>query len=242
MLSTDPAPLEIFLLGLIEFEDVLRLQRRLIYDLGERGGGSLILCEHPPTLSVGRSGSRAHIRPDDEVLRSIGVRVHWVARGGGCLLHLPGQLCGYLSLSLEAMGVGRYVETLHQMLVDVLADFDLKGRTRPDAPGVFLDKSRVASVGVGVNRWIASHGFTLNVGPYLGPFEDLLEEPGPSGGLLHQTSMESRRQRPASMAKVRESLIRRLEERFGLERHHVYTEHPLIRRKVTPHVYAQSLG
>ena len=92
-----------------------------------------------------------------------------------------------------------------------------------------------------MSRWVAYHGMTLNVGAYLGPF-DLLSEPGPGPIPLRQTSMEARRQRPAPMAKVRESLIRHLEAVFGLERHHIYSQHPLIRRKVRSHVYAQSHG
>ena len=112
---------------------------------------------------------------------------------------------------------------------------------RADLPGVFLGQARVASVGVAVNRWIAYHGLTLNVGPFLDLF-DLLDEPGIGSAALRQTSMESRRQRCTPMAKVRESLIRHLERVLGLERHHVYTGHPLIRRKVLSHVYAPSPG
>ena len=70
-------PLEIYLLGLVDFDDIQQVQRRLVYDLGEhdQGGGSLILCEHPPTISVGRSGSRSHILLDDAELRGQGVAV-----------------------------------------------------------------------------------------------------------------------------------------------------------------------
>ncbi len=244
MLPSSPSsPLEIYLLGLVDFEEAQRLQRRLVYDLGERGGGALILCEHPPTISVGRSGSRAHIRADDEELRGRDIPVHWVNRGGGCVLHLPGQLAAYCALSLEPLGLDvlGYVDGLHRAILDVLAEFDIRGETRPGWPGIFAGDARIASVGVAVNRWIAYHGLTLNVGPYLSPFQ-ILEEPGPGGGLLRQTSMESRRQRPAPMPKVREALVRQVEVTFGLERHHIYTNHPLIRRKARPHVYAQSLG
>jgi lipoyl(octanoyl) transferase len=79
------------------------------------------------------------------------------------------------------------------------------------------------------------------VGAFLQPF-DLIEEPGFGAHPVRQTSMEARRQRPAPMPKVREALIRHLEATFGLERHHVYTHHPLIRRKVLSHVYAGSPG
>ncbi len=240
-------PLEIYLLGRVDFDDIQQLQRRLVYDLGdhEHGGGALILCEHPPTISVGRSGSRAHILADDDELRGRGIAVRWVNRGGGCVLHLPGQLAAYLALPLARSGldVRGYLDRLHRVLVEVLAEFDLVGSTRPDHAGVFLGNARVASVGVAVGRWIAYHGFTLNVSTFLEPF-GVLDEPGPpaSRPSLRQTSMESRRQRQAPMAKVREAVIRQVEAGFGLERHHLYTHHPLIRRKVGPHAYVPSLG
>jgi lipoyl(octanoyl) transferase len=240
----EPPSLEVYMLGLVDFEDVHRLQRRLVYDRGEHGGAALVLCEHPPTVSVGRSGSRIHIAPDDDELRSQGVKVHWVNRGGGCVLHLPGQLAAYFTLPLAALGLDlkRYLDGLDRAVLGVLDEFDLKGTTRPDHPGVFLGHARVASVGVAVNRWIAYYGITLNVGPFLEPFEQILDEPGFGGYPLRQTSMESRRQRLTPMSKVREALIRQLEAEFGLERHHVYTDHPLIRRKVLAHAYAPSPG
>ena len=238
-----PPPLEVFLLGVEDFDEIQRLQRRLIYEQAERDGASLILCEHPPTISVGRAGSRLHILADDDDLRAWGVPVHWVNRGGGCVLHLPGQLAAYLALPLDSVGrnLGRYLDGLHAAIVAVLAEFDLRGERRGDLPGVFLGTSRVATVGVAVNRWVAYHGFTLNVGPYLSPFH-LIGEPGVGGEPLHQTSMESRRQRPAPMHRVREATIRQIEAVFGLERHHVYTEHPQVRRKERAFVYAQSMG
>lgn len=244
MPSPASPPFEIYLLGLVDFEDAQRLQRRLVYDLGERPGATLVLCEHPPTISVGRAGSRMHIVPDDVALRSLGVRTHWINRGGGCVLHLPGQIVAHLALSLEQFGLDlqAYVDVLHTALVGVLAEFDLHGTTRPDLPGVFLGNARVATVGVAVNRWIAYHGVTLNVGPFLESFDMLLDEPGIGARPLRQTSMESRRQRQTSMAKVREAFIRQFEEAFGLRQHHVYTHHPLIRRRVCTHVYAPSPG
>jgi lipoyl(octanoyl) transferase len=238
--STLP-PLEVYLLGTVDFDEVQTLQRRLVYDLGERPGAALVLCEHPPTISVGRSGSRAHIRADDDELRSMDLPVRWVNRGGGCVLHLPGQLVAYLILPLPSFGldVKRYVDGLHRLLIDVLAEFDLTGSTRSGSPGVFLGTgpSRVATVGVAVGRWIASHGFTLNVGSYLGPFR-LIDEP--TIPTIRATSMEAWRQRPTPMAKVREALIRRVETVFGVEQHHIYTSHPLIRRKASVHVFAAS--
>lgn len=236
-------PLEVYLLGLTDYDDLRRLQRRLLYDLGERSGAALILCEHPPTITVGRQGSRAHILPDDQALRAAGIRCHWVNRGGGCVLHLPGQLAVYLLLPLQKLNLNLadYLDQLHSAILKLLAQFDLQGEVRPDLPGVFLGQARVASVGIAVNRWIAYHGFTLNVGPYLRGF-DLIEEPGIRAFSLRQTSLESRRQRPAPMSRVREAMIQQIEQAFKLERHHLFTDHPLIRRKKFENVYAPSFG
>jgi lipoyl(octanoyl) transferase len=236
-------PLEVYMLGLVDFAEVQQLQRRIVYEIGEQDGAVLILCEHPPTISVGRSGSRAHIAPDDETLRAMGIRIHWVNRGGGCVLHLPGQLAAYITLPLGRfdLTLQAYLDRLHGAITGLLGEFDLSANIRADLPGVFSGQARIATVGVGVNRWIAYHGLTLNVGPYLELF-DVLDEPGIGRAPLHYTSMESRRQRCTPMSKVREGLIRHLEREFGLERHHLYTQHPLIRRKVVPHVYAPSPG
>ena len=110
----------------------------------------------------------------------MGVAVHWVNRGGGCVLHLPGQLAAYFALPLEPLGLDlqRYLDGLQNAVVGVLDEFDLKGTTRPDLPGVFLGHARVASVGVAVNRWIAYHGLTLNVGAVPGAVRSVLDEPG----------------------------------------------------------------
>jgi lipoyl(octanoyl) transferase len=236
-------PLEVYMLGLVDFAEVQQLQRRLVYELGEQGGAVLILCEHPPTISVGRSGSRAHIVPDDETLQGFGIKVHWVNRGGGCVLHLPGQLAAYFALPLESFGLTLqgYLDRLHTTIMLVLAEFDLSGVLRADVPGVFSGTARIATVGVAVSRSIAYHGLTLNVGPYLELF-DVLDEPGIGRGPLRYTSMEARRQRYTAMSKVREALVRNLESVFGLERHHVFTHHPLICRKVLADAYAPSSG
>lgn len=236
-------PLDVFLLGEVPFTDVQQLQRRLRYDLGEGGAGSLVLCEHPHTITVGRSGSRRHIVPDDDWLRRRDLRAIWVNRGGGCVLHVPGQLAVYAVLPLDRLGldVRGHLDRLTRVALGLLAEFDLKGTTFPGLPGVFLGRSRVASLGIAVSRWVASFGLTINVGPYLGPF-NLLAEPGLNGHPLYQTSMESRRQRPVPMAKAREALVRQFAAVYGYEDHHLFTSHPLVRRKAPTHVLAPSFG
>lgn len=240
----NPNPtLEVYLLGETPFPEVQALQRRLAYDLGDGGDGALILCEHPPIITVGRGGSRAHIVPDDDWLRRRGVPVRWVNRGGGCMLHLPGQLAVYAILPLNRLGldVRGHLDRLTDTILTTLQEFQLHGRTIPGAPGVFLQRSRVAGLGIAVNRWVSAYGFTINVGPYLGPFR-LLAVPGPDGTPLYQTSIEARRQRPAAMSQVREAIIRQFQAAYGYSNHHLYTSHAMIRGKASRHVAAQYLG
>ena len=105
---TDSA-LQVYLLGTVDFEAALTLQRRLVYQIsGERSLAALILCEHPPLITVGRKGSRAHILCGPEELCARRWPIRWVNRGGGCLLHLPGQLAVYPILPLDRLGqIGR---------------------------------------------------------------------------------------------------------------------------------------
>ena len=142
----------------------------------------------------------------------------------------PASSPPYLAVPLEARGLTlqKYLDGLHSTITLVLEEFGLEGSVRPDLPGVFSGPARIATVGVAVSRLIAYHGLTLNVGPYLELF-DVIDEPGIGNRPLRNTSMEARRQRYTAMSKVREALIRSLEQVFGLEQHHVFTNHPLIR-------------
>ena len=241
--SPGAPPLEIFLLGLVDFQEVLSLQRRIVYEMGDGGGASLVALRAPANHQRGPSRKPGSCRTrrrwpartgDPHSMGQPGRRVRASSPRSAC--GLSGRPAAKLGLTLSG-----YLEGLHQAIVGVLDEFELRGSVRADLPGVFLGQARVASVGVAVNRWIAYHGLTINVGPFLDLF-DLLDEPGIGSASLRQTSMESRRQRCTPMPKVRESLIRHLERVLGFERHHVYTGHPLIRRKVLSHVYAPTPG
>ena len=232
--------LEVYLLGIVDIDDLLSLQRRLLYEFGERPGAALILCEHLPVITVGRAGSRAQILADDQTLQAWGVQVRWVNRGGGCFLHLPGQISAYLIIPLEPryLSLSDYLNKLYQVILQVLDEFDLRSQVQADSWGVCIGDDRIAAIGVAVRRWIAYHGFTLNVGPFLGPFRVIA---GPdSKEAARFTSMEAKRQRPVLMATVRESLIRNIETIFDLDRTTLFTSHPLIRRLAHTHVNTYS--
>src|SRR5262249_60022966 len=118
--------LQAYLLGTVEFEAALGLQRRLVYEVsGDPNRAALLLCEHPPLITVGRQGSRSHILCEPDELRARRWQVRWVNRGGGCLLHVPGQLAAYPVVALDHFGLGvqAYLDRLPQVVTDVLDDF-----------------------------------------------------------------------------------------------------------------------
>ena len=214
-----------FVLGSVAVDDVLAAQRRLIYELESTGDIALILCEHEPALTIGRSGSYAHIRPDDSDAESLDVQPRFVSRGGGCWLHAPGQVAGYLigDIATLADSAAEYVGTLQSALTETLADFDVRAISDTSCAGLYVGQKRIAAVGVSVVRNMAHYGFLLNVGPHLRPF-DRLEEPGTDLRVVRQTSMEAVRARPVAPARLRVCLIERIREAFRLNSGPTFTD------------------
>ncbi len=232
-----PAPaagdsaLQVYLLGAVDFEAALALQRRLVYEVaGDRKRAALILCEHPPLITVGRQGSWAHILCEPEELRARRWQVRWVNRGGGCFLHTPGQLAVYPILALDAfaLSVQAYLDRLHAALLAVLADFSVEGSTRPGKPGVWAGGRLLASVGISVRDYVAYYGAALNVNPALMAYR-LVRCGG--AGEEPMTSLERERRGPVRPAHVRERLVEHFAARFPFARTVFFSDHPSLSRK-----------
>lgn len=226
--------LRVFLLGLVEFETALALQRALVYQVsGARSGGGLVLCEHPPLITVGRHGGPGDVRFDAEELRARRWQVRWVNRGGGCVLHLPGQFAVYPVLALDRHGLGleAYLQRLQRVVVAVLDDFGVQGRTRAGRTGVWVGSRLVAEVGVAVRDWVAYFGLAFNVNPDLAPFRHIHNgEPGDGP----MTSLERERRGPLRPALVRERLLEHFADAFPFARTALFHSHPLVGRPGTP--------
>jgi lipoyl(octanoyl) transferase len=224
--------LHVYLLGLVEFEAGLRLQRQLVYHAsGGEDQPALVLCEHPPLITVGRQGSHAHILCDLDELRARRWPVRWVNRGGGCLLHLPGQLAVYAVLPLRRLGLGlrQYLERLHRVLLAVLDDFSVRGETRPDRAGVWVGDRLLAGVGVAVRDWVSWYGAFFNVSPDLMPFR-LVRSGSPGDGPM--TSLARERHGAPRMARVRQRLVEHFAEQFGFERTSIFFSHPSLPHEI----------
>jgi len=179
-------------LGRVPYADALALQEDLRRKLG-RGetGETILLLEHPDVITYGRGARDENRLENDTDLRRRGYEVYRVNRGGDVTWHGPGQLVGYPLLDLQRHGadVHRYLRTLEGALIAALADFGIDARRREGYAGVWLDERRkIASIGVGLRRWLTLHGFALNVNCDLSRF-DVIVPCGLSG--VRMVSMAS---------------------------------------------------
>lgn len=140
-----------------------RIARRLPHDL-------LLLLEHPPVITLGRTAHGAH------VLRPDGVEVVEVERGGDVTYHGPGQLVGYPIVNLEGLtpDLHWYLRTLENALITGLARLGVAAGRRPGYTGVWTRGRKIASIGVHVKRWVTWHGFALNVTTDLTAFDRIV--------------------------------------------------------------------
>jgi lipoyl(octanoyl) transferase len=222
--------LEAFLLGSVPYEDCLALQQRLVFEMSGRDDGQigLLICEHPPVVSVGRQGSWAHFRCSRQELSRRGIDVHWVNRGGGCVLHAPGQLAIYpiVPLGWHEFTLGEYLDRLRSGIAGVLSELSIQATHQSNRHGLSTRNGHVMTVGVAAKHDTTYHGAYLNVDPPLRLLELVDSDP-----LAHSrpSSLAAQRRQKVKMTTVRESVIRNLSEAFGCDRYHLYTGHPLLR-------------
>ena len=157
-----PRPLAVRWLGRVAYADALALQEELVArktaDPGEPD--HLLLLEHEPVFTIGRTPDRSSLRDSSALPHP----VHIIGRGGQATYHGPGQLVGYPILDLRPRGdLHRYLRALEQLVIDACAAFGVNATRRDDLTGVWVGDCKIASLGVGVKRWITLHGFALNV-------------------------------------------------------------------------------
>jgi lipoate-protein ligase B len=175
---------------------------------------TIVVLEHPPTLTIGRSTDREQELPLGVAgYEALGWDVCETERGGRATFHGPGQLVGYPVLDLRAHGkdLRRYIHDLERALVLALADLGIEAHTREGAKnvGAWVGERKIASLGVRANGWIVTHGFALNVDPDLAAFEQFA-----ACGLhgTRFTSVALELGRDVTLEEAREPVLTRLAE------------------------------
>jgi lipoate-protein ligase B len=207
MTAADERRIRAYDLGLTNYEDVHRLQQRLHEQRREgRGADVLLLTEHRPVITLGRSHPVPSLRVDEAAVRQYGIAIVPTERGGNITYHGPGQLVAYGIIDLRAWNISvvDYVSGLERTVIGVLADWGIRGERREGMRGVFVDDRKIASVGIYARRWITMHGVALNVDPDMGHWS-LINPCGMAD--VEVTSLAAEVGKGVRMEEVRESFL-----------------------------------
>ncbi len=169
--------LDIYELGTVPYEKALEYQESLLAKrIAEKIPDSLILLEHPPTITTGRKGNTGNLLVRKEYLEKHGISFVHASRGGDITFHGPGQIVGYPILNLKdhEMDIRKHLRSIEEVIIQTLGDFEIEGRRIDGVTGVWVKRSKIASIGIAIRKWVTYHGFALNVSTNLDYFELIL--------------------------------------------------------------------
>ncbi|MCH7895012.1 MAG: lipoyl(octanoyl) transferase LipB [Proteobacteria bacterium] len=161
-----PADLVIKRLGLVEYEPTWRDMQTFTDRRDAQTADEIWLLQHPPVYTLGLNGSPEHL------LAPADIPVIDIDRGGQVTYHGPGQLVVYpmIDLRRQSLGVRELVSALEQSVIDLAADYGIEAQSRADAPGVYVDGRKLASLGLRIRRGCSYHGLAFNIDMDLEPF------------------------------------------------------------------------
>lgn len=169
--------------GLIDYKEAwgqqIALFDRTVADkmAGRRGANTLVFCEHPHVITIGKSGDKANLLFDAVSLQEKGVSYYEIDRGGDVTYHGPGQIVGYPIFDLEQFNLGlkQYIHLLEESIIQLLAEYGIEATRLPSATGVWLEVNtprarKICAIGVRSSRYVTMHGFALNINTDLSYF------------------------------------------------------------------------
>ncbi|MEO5890461.1 MAG: lipoyl(octanoyl) transferase LipB [Ferruginibacter sp.] len=181
----------------------------------------LLLCEHPPVYTLGKSGHMENILISETDMEQRGIQFYKTNRGGDITFHGPGQIVGYPILDLEKFytDIGRYLRELEEVIMLTLAEYGLNGKRSKGETGVWIDpdvpgqERKICAMGVRCSRWITMHGFALNVNTDLDYFNNII----PCGIENKKvTSLAKELGRRVDLEEVKEKITRNFERIFNV--------------------------
>lgn len=201
-------------LGRVQYDTALALQNQ--FERAVQAGtqpDTLILLEHPHTLTIGRRGNGTGVLYSPEVLKKRGITVFEVNRGGKITYHGLGQIVGYpiINLSPDRQDVHRYVRDLEEVLIRTLGDFGVEAFRIKGLTGVHTNRGKVAAIGVHIARWVTTHGFALNVNTDLSYFNLIVACEGEP-----VTSLKELLQQEVDLSTVEERIVDHFAEVFEM--------------------------
>lgn len=160
----------------LDYRQAAELQEELLAEVAINSTDLLMLLEHPATITLGRRADTRHVLTNPSRLRGLGIELCQSARGGDVTYHGPGQLIGYPLFDLTTLGrdLHHYLRLLEQVLIDVLAKWEIAAERRTGHTGLWVGAEKIVSIGIGVRHWISWHGFSLNIGADLSGFSHIV--------------------------------------------------------------------
>jgi len=197
-------------LGRIEYQAGLGIQEERLDECLNNGEESVILLEHEPVYTIGRLPDKSSLHLVDQ----LPYPVFETNRGGQATYHGPGQLVGYPILDLRARGrdLHCYLRKLEDLLIDLLREFEINGGKIEGKTGVWVEDRKIASIGIGIRKWVTMHGFALNVASDLSGFRSIIPC-GLPGVRMTSISLESGNE--VTLETVREKLAPHLRRFLG---------------------------
>lgn len=199
----------VYRLGKVHYQKALELQLSLLEKrMKEEIEDVLLVLEHPPTFTVGRNKSAEHLLASPSELEKRGIHFEVISRGGDITYHGPGQLVGYAILDLNRFNrdIHRYLRNLEETIILALKDFKINAERKEGLTGVWVNEEKIASIGVGIKRWITYHGFALNVNTDLSYF-DMIVPCGIQGVKITSIKKLLGKEEDISMDRVETSVI-----------------------------------
>jgi len=163
----------VYHLGVVEYDEAYRLQQRLLYSrLDGKIKNTLLLLQHPPVVTIGKSGKLENIIASPAELMNQGISLVFADRGGDVTYHGPGQLVAYPIIDLRERGkdIHRYVHDLEEVIIRTVRDFSIDAGRDNGHAGVWVENDELASIGIRIRKWITTHGLALNIRPRLEHF------------------------------------------------------------------------
>lgn len=160
--------------GITGYEQAHNLQKQILQNrIDDKCLDHLILLQHNPVITVGRGGDNNNIITPKSILESFGISVYEIERGGDVTYHGPGQITGYPIIDLRnyKKDVHWYLRQLEEVIIEVLAEYNIIGKRVKEYTGVWVDDEKIAAIGVAVKKWVTYHGFAFNVNPNLSHFK-----------------------------------------------------------------------
>jgi len=201
-------------LGRIDYEKALAVQKETeLLVKTHQQSDTLLLLEHPHTLTIGRRGDSSSVLLNEEELRARNVTLFETNRGGKVTYHGIGQVVGYpiINLSPEREDVHRYVRDLEEVLIRTMSDFGIESFRIEGLTGVHTSRGKIAAIGVHIARWVTTHGFALNVNTDLSYFDLIIACEGEP-----VTSMETLLGDTTELGSVEDRLIENFASVFSM--------------------------